>query len=209
MKMSGGGLLALKQSEGCRLDAYQDEAGVWTIGYGDTHQVKPGDRITLEEAEGLLLLRVDQFERAVRAAVKRPMTQGQFDALTSLCYNIGSAAFSASELVKQFNADEIENAARQFARWIHVKGEEVTVREGERGPDVLEWQRQLTRDGIEVNPDGVFGRATHAATKLWQATHRDKASHGGGEGVGIVRRKVISGNLVQRRFWEVVRFLRP
>ena len=124
MKMSGGGLLALKQSEGCRLDAYQDEAGVWTIGYGDTHQVKPGDRITLEEAEGLLLLRVDQFERAVRAAVKRPMTQGQFDALTSLCYNIGSAAFSASELVKQFNADEVENAARQFARWIHVKGEE-------------------------------------------------------------------------------------
>jgi lysozyme len=205
MKISPGGVLALKQSEGCRLDAYQDEAGVWTIGYGDTGAVKPGDRITVEEAESRFVRRVQEFERAVLGAVKRPVSQGQFDALVSLCYNIGIGQFTGSELVRLFNADDLEAAARQFGRWIHVSGDEVTVRQGDKGPNVVDWQRRLVLDGFEVRVDGDFGAKTTEATRLWHAKHDRRATD---TSLGVARKKVISANLVQRRFWEIVRFLR-
>lgn len=205
LKVSPGGVLSLKEAEGCRLDAYQDEAGVWTIGYGDTANVTPGDRITVEEAETRFVRRVQEFERAVVAAVKRPMSQGNFDALVSLCYNIGIGQFSGSELVRLFNAGDDEGAARQFGRWIHVSGDEVPVRQGDKGPNVVDWQRRLLLDGFEVRVDGDFGPKTAHATVLWHAKHDRRAVD---TSIGFARKKVISANLVQRRFWEIVRFLR-
>ncbi len=44
-QISSDGIKALKGSEGLRLKAYQDEKGVWTIGYG--HNVYVG-RCTLQ-----------------------------------------------------------------------------------------------------------------------------------------------------------------
>lgn len=41
----------IKSFEGCRLQAYQDSGGVWTIGLGHTFNVKEGDVITYEQAE--------------------------------------------------------------------------------------------------------------------------------------------------------------
>ena len=36
MKISQAGLKLIEEFEGCRLTAYQDVVGVWTIGYGHT-----------------------------------------------------------------------------------------------------------------------------------------------------------------------------
>ena len=48
---SDAGLQLTKQFEGLRLEAYQDCAGIWTIGYGHTgRDVKPGRRVTALEA---------------------------------------------------------------------------------------------------------------------------------------------------------------
>ncbi len=121
LKLSAAGLAELKQYEGCRRDAYQCEAGKWTIGYGDTSNVTPGMRISLEECDERLTKRLAEFEAAVHKAVKRPMTQGQFDAFVSLAFNIGSAGFAGSTLVRFFNAGDDAEAARQFGRWVHVK----------------------------------------------------------------------------------------
>jgi hypothetical protein len=60
--------------------------------------------------------------------------------------------------------------------------------------------------GFPVQVDGDFGPSTATATRLWYAKHEPKASD---HSVGVVRKKVISANLVARRFWEIVRFLRP
>ncbi|HDT4264695.1 TPA: lysozyme, partial [Enterobacter kobei] len=39
MQTSDKGIALIKQFEGCRLTAYQDSVGVWTIGYGWTQPV--------------------------------------------------------------------------------------------------------------------------------------------------------------------------
>ena len=51
MKRSQNGVDFIKSHEALRLKAYQDSKGVWTIGWGHTKGVKPGDVITREQAE--------------------------------------------------------------------------------------------------------------------------------------------------------------
>jgi lysozyme len=121
--ISDDGLTVLKHYEGCRLRAYRDSVGVWTIGYGDTENVTEGLVITQQEAEDRLERRLDRdFEPGVRAAITAPMRQEQFDAMVCLAYNIGVGAFSNSTLVKLFNAGDIQLAADQFLRWDKAGG---------------------------------------------------------------------------------------
>lgn len=205
MRISAEGLQAIRLSEACRLDAYPDRGGHWTIGYGDTHDVKAGDRITVEVAEQRLVARVADFEAiVVRAIDKRPLRQCQYDALVSLAYNIGAGAFGSSQLVRLLNAGDEEAAARQFGVFIYSRGEEVTVKLGDRGPNVLEWQKVLQAAGHNLRLDGDFGPATETHTKLyWRAVEEPES------GVGRVRPKTIDPVLVSRRFAELVRFMRP
>jgi hypothetical protein len=49
--------------------------------------------------------------------VKKPLTQGQFDALVSLSYNIGIGALSKSTLLHELNAGNYAGAASHFADW--------------------------------------------------------------------------------------------
>lgn len=117
MKMSDAGLLLIKEFEGLRLTAYLCPANVWTIGYGTTRDVKPGQKISPAWAEKLLRQDVAEFEEGVTAAVTVPLTQSQFDALVSLAYNIGLTAFRKSTLLRLLNAGDYAGAAKQFARW--------------------------------------------------------------------------------------------
>jgi len=81
----------LKIDEGCRLTAYQDTVGVWTVGYGHTEGVGKGDKITQAQAEKFLL--EDTLE-AARNASSIPV---QFDTLNAnrqavlinMCFNLG------------------------------------------------------------------------------------------------------------------------
>lgn len=124
--MSQNGLKILKHYEGCRLEAYQDIVGVWTIGYGDTENVQPGLLITQADAEERLRKRLARdFEPSVRQCLTRVATQYQFDAMVCLAYNIGAVAFANSTLVRLFNAGDIQLAADQFPRWDKAGGESV------------------------------------------------------------------------------------
>lgn len=90
MKISQRGIDLIKQFEGCRLTAYKDPAGVWTIGYGHTESVKQGMKITQEQAEELLKKDLAVYEAKVEKYSKYNWNQNQFDALVSFAYNIGS-----------------------------------------------------------------------------------------------------------------------
>ena len=86
MQTSDKGIALIKQFEGCKLTAYQDSVGVWTIGYGRTKPVdgKPiraGMTINQETAERLLKTGLVSYESDVSRLVKVGLTQGQFDAL--------------------------------------------------------------------------------------------------------------------------------
>lgn len=122
MQTSDKGIALIKQFEGCKLTAYQDSVGVWTIGYGWTHPVdgKPiraGMTIKQETAERLLKTGLVSYESDVSRLVKVGLTQGQFDALVSFAYNVGSRALSTSTLLKKLNAGDIKGAADEFLRW--------------------------------------------------------------------------------------------
>jgi lysozyme len=108
----------IKQEEGLRTEAYQDEAGVWTIGYGHTGpEVKQGMKISREEAERLFETDRERFTASVDQAVTAEVTPEQREALISLAYNIGPDAFANSTLVKKLNEGDLSGAAAEFEKW--------------------------------------------------------------------------------------------
>lgn len=91
MKTSDNGINLIKKFEGCRLEAYKDPVGVWTIGYGHTGDVKEGQKITEKKAISLLKSDLEKFEKKVaKYDWKYHFNQNEFDALVSFAYNIGN-----------------------------------------------------------------------------------------------------------------------
>ncbi|HCT7897887.1 TPA: lysozyme [Enterobacter cloacae] len=127
MQTSDKGISLIKQFEGCKLTAYQDSVGVWTIGYGWTQHVdgKPiraGMTIKQETAERLLKTGLVSYESDVSRLVKVGLTQGQFDALVSFTYNLGARSLSTSTLLRKLNAGDYAGAADEFLRWNKAGG---------------------------------------------------------------------------------------
>lgn len=125
MKMGSKGLKLLKEFEGLRLKAYPDPATggePWTIGYGHTSAaglplVKKGMAISEADAEEILKRDLADFEKVVPHG-----TQNQFDAMVSLCYNIGQGNFNKSSVKKHHIAGKFEQAAKSFLLWNKANG---------------------------------------------------------------------------------------
>lgn len=124
--MTKEGIELIKSFEGCRLEAYKCQAGVWTIGYGHTQGVYEGKKITEEEAERLLASDLAKFEMAVRnilGASANGMRENKIDALVSLAFNVGLKAFQNSTLCRLVKADSEDKAiAKEFAKWVYAGG---------------------------------------------------------------------------------------
>ena len=122
MRTSRKGIELIKAHEGLRLDAYLCPAGVPTIGYGHTHGVKMGDRITEEQAEKFLIGDLAVVEREINR-YGFELTQNQFDALVSFVYNVGAGNFRSSTLLKKLKANPNDpDIANQFKRWVYGDG---------------------------------------------------------------------------------------
>ena len=114
------GLAIIKRIEACRLTAYRDTGGTWTIGWGHTGKdVKPGQEITRAWADLLLEQDVRTAESAVTGAVTRPVSEGQRDALISFAYNVGAGAFWESTLLRFVNDGKWFAATAEFLKWHH------------------------------------------------------------------------------------------
>ena len=91
LSISNNGLSLIKRFEGCRLTAYQDSIGIWTIGYGHTSGVSKGQTITQVQADRYLKADCANAEKAVnKYHSKYHWNQNQFDALVSFTFNCGS-----------------------------------------------------------------------------------------------------------------------
>ncbi|MEM6648908.1 MAG: lysozyme [Pseudomonadota bacterium] len=126
MQISDEGVSLIKRFEGLKLEAYQDIADIWTIGYGHTgSDVFPGQVISEAEAERLLRKDVERFERGVESAVKVDIVQAQFDALVSFSFNVGVGALKKSTALKRLNKGDYEGAAEALTWWnkARVNGE--------------------------------------------------------------------------------------
>jgi len=117
------GLALTERFEGCRLTAYQDQIGVWTIGYGHTGpDVTEGLTITQEQADRYLAQDIDAATACVNRVVAIPLMQAQFDALVDFVFNLGGRAFERSSLLKYLNAGNLDAASAQFQPWDRAGG---------------------------------------------------------------------------------------
>ena len=115
----------IKEFEGVRLKAYRDSAGVLTIGFGHVRGVKAGMKITQKQADSLLrgdLLNVENYVNGLGMK----FTQGQFDALVSLIFNIGQGNFATSTLWAKIQAKaSTESIQNEFRRWVYAGGKKL------------------------------------------------------------------------------------
>lgn len=128
LQTSERGYNVIRSFEGNSLKAYKDQAGVWTIGYGQTNadaavlgfQVKEGVTITKEQSEALLKAAVPRlYEPAVNKAMGAP-NQAQFDAGVSFHYNTG--AITKATWVKDFVAKNMPSVHSNLLTWNKAGG---------------------------------------------------------------------------------------
>lgn len=111
--------------EGYRADAYRDQVGKPTIGFGITHGVKLGDRTDPVRAVQRLAAAAAAHAREAAACIGDvPLYQHEFDAYASLAYNVGGPAFCGSTLVKKLRATppDYPGACAELKRWVYVGG---------------------------------------------------------------------------------------
>jgi lysozyme len=135
MQVNAKGVALIKGFESCRLNAYQDGGGVWTIGWGHTEGVKPGDTLTQPEADELferdLCIREVTLTRVLEGI---PTTSNQFAAMCSLAYNVGFGdpnrvppipGLKTSTVLKRHKLGNYPGAAKAFALWNKDNGKVV------------------------------------------------------------------------------------
>lgn len=116
----------IKKEEGCRLKAYRDSAGIWTIGFGHTEGVKEGNIWTQEQADAALKKDVSYYMTAVlKTCPTLANYSNRLAACTSLAYNIGVNAFAKSTVARYIRRGEIQAAANAFGMWVYAGGQKL------------------------------------------------------------------------------------
>ena len=111
--------------EGLRLNPYRDIVGVLTVCYGETRGVE-NRKYTVAECEQKLHTGVGEFYGEMQKCIHKPLTEGQWVAVTSWAYNVGSSQACRSTLVRQINAGaSAETWCKQLKRWNRAGGREV------------------------------------------------------------------------------------
>ena len=111
--------------EGLRLTAYEDAAGVLTLGYGHTKGVRRGDKISEYYAKVLLKQDIAEFEEEVKK-LGVAQTEGQLDALVSFAFNLGIGDLKSSTLLKTIReGGSMLAIKREFKRWVYAGGKKL------------------------------------------------------------------------------------
>lgn len=125
MRIDAKGLKALHDREGLKLKPYLDTKGVPTIAMGNTYyldgrSVTMKDRaLTIQEATKLSEIVANDFAKFVDSKIKVKVSQNQFNACVSICYNIGKAGFETSTFLKLINKNPNDhNIASAIMLWV-------------------------------------------------------------------------------------------
>lgn len=126
MQYSKAGEALTERFESCRLTAYQDVRGIWTIGWGHTGlDVVEGLTWTQEQADATLLSDTESAQDTVNHLVSVSLSQNEFDSLVDFVFNVGYGNFARSTLRLLLNAGQYKAAALEFDKWDHSGGKVV------------------------------------------------------------------------------------
>lgn len=135
MKTSLKGKIELAGHEDIGLSKYLDSKGVWTIGIGATSTEIPdlaswplNKTITIQEAFDLFEKSLVRYENAINKNLIRPVTQEQYDALVSWCYNVGTGWADKATVIKLLNSGRATNQQLYNALMSFKKPPEITGR---------------------------------------------------------------------------------
>ena len=121
MAIAKSTLAFVTKEEGFKTKAYADSKGLMTIGVG--HLIKPDEAhlkeatLSIDQVEELLQSDLKWCDEVVTQAIKVPLNQNQYDALYSLCFNIGATHFRESTVVKKINQGDLAGAADAILMW--------------------------------------------------------------------------------------------
>lgn len=155
----------LKSFESCCLQAYQDSANVWTIGWGATYysdykKVKQGDTISQVEADELLKFHINEFETSVRYLLDGLYLPTKcIDALVIFAYNCGVTALAKSTLFRKIKEDKtkLDVIEKEWLRW------------NKSGGKVLNGLTRRRKAEFEVYVDGIMS--------MYSAKEREQLFH--------------------------------
>lgn len=133
----------VKRSEGCRLRAYQDTGGVWTIGYGHTSGVSEGMEISNAQAEQLLLL--DAQDAVINTLLILPtlatMPAACIAAVSDFAFNLGPGQLRSSTLRRRIQHEEFDDVPYQLRRWVYDNGRKLPGLILRREAEVALWEQ--------------------------------------------------------------------
>lgn len=129
-KLDSEGLAFIRNEEGCIIHPYKDSVGIPTIGYGQTYYPSTGKKVTMsdpsitqQQADDMFMEMVKPFELAVYSTTRDDINQHQFNALVSLCYNIGTGGYKGSTVHRLVNANVVGDQLKAaFLMWSKAGG---------------------------------------------------------------------------------------
>lgn len=105
-----------------QLEPQRDPAGYWTLGWGARYDINMREvtastpAITPAIAYVLLKRDIARFEDIVNKNITRPLTQNQYDALVSFCYNLGGLL----DLKQKVNDNTVTR--KDFTAYVYAGG---------------------------------------------------------------------------------------
>lgn len=176
-KINDAGIDLIKSFEGCKLTAYKDSVGVWTIGYGHTSGVTKGMVITEERAEEMLKSDLGIFEAKVnKYDDEYDFTSNEFSALVSFAYNIGNI-----DQLTNFGKRTKKEIADKMLLYVHAGGKQLAglkrrreaerilfLKDDEDSPKEENYDDIITIDDlVDAIIDGRFSNGTNRKTKIY------------------------------------------
>jgi lysozyme len=147
------GVALIAEAEGCPLVAYQCQAGVWSIAYGETDGVHPGDTCTQEEADQMLCNDLIGRTQLVKNACTVEPSQHELAAIVSFAYNYGG--WRKSTMLRAHNAGDKLAAARAFGLVNKFTNPKTGQLEVSRGLTA----RRARESALYLTPDGATQRS--------------------------------------------------
>jgi lysozyme len=177
VKISDDGVNLVKKFEGLHrvqpdgmVHAYRCPAGKWTCGWGACKGVRSGTKWTKEYCEMRLIEDLAEHSKAVKKYVSVPLSQGQFDALTSFVFNLGEGNFRSSTLLKKLNKGLYDDVPEQIMRWNKARVDgKLTPLKGltrRRAAEAAIFSRDAAMPSDEGGPDMVQKPTSEAPKSL-------------------------------------------